>query len=110
MAYAITLNGTPIQYLPTPENYSKQLSLAGAGVARAIDATLVDLGSVVKRRWSLTVYVGPQAAFLEGLLALASFVFVDHDGTSFTVKATSLMVNRWPIAIVGTAQLSLEEV
>ena len=51
-----------------------------------------------------------QLAFLEGLLALASFVFVDHDGTSFTVKATSLMVNRWPIAIVGTAQLSLEEV
>lgn len=110
MAYTVTLNGTAIQYLPTPENYSRQVFLAGAGIARAIDATLVDLGSVVKRRWSLTVYVGPQAAFLEGLPALVSFTFVDHDGGSYTVKATGLVFNRWPISLVGTAQLTLEEV
>lgn len=110
MAYVITLNGTAIQYLPRPQNYDRAVFLSGPAPARAIDQTLVSLGNTVKRKFNLTLYVGNQLAFLEGLLALASFVFVDHDGTSFTVKATSLMVNRWPIAIVGTAQLSLEEV
>ena len=110
MAYSITLNGTALQYLPRPENYERSAFLAGPAPARAIDQTLVPLGNVVKRRFSLSVYIGSQMAFLEGLLALSSFTFVDHDGTSYSVKALGLSVNRWPVDILGTAQLTLEEV
>lgn len=110
MAYTITLNGTALAYLPKPDDYGKSLFLAGPAPARAIDHTLVPLGNTVKRRWDLILYIGEQLAFLEGLLALSSFIFVDHDGASYTVKATGLRENSWPLEEVGTAQLTLEEV
>ena len=110
MSYSITLNGAALQYLPRPQNYGRSVFLSGPAPQRAIDQTLVPLGNTVKRRFDLTVYIGSQLSFLEGLLSLSSFTFVDHDGTSFTVKAMALSANRWPLSLVGTAQLTLEEV
>ena len=109
MSYSISLNGVALDYLPKYSNYSRNPSRIGS-TRRAIDGTLVDLTIATKRTWTLTVSIGSQGAWLEGLMALASFAFVDHDGGSYTVKMTGLLMNQWPLAIVGTAQISLEEV
>ena len=109
MSYSISLNGVALEYLPKYSNYGRHVSRIGSN-RRAIDGTLVDLGIATKRTWTLTVAIGSQTAWLEGLLALASFAFIDHDGSTFTVKMTGLIMNQWPLEIVGTAQITHEEV
>lgn len=109
MAYTITMNGVALSYLPKYSSYSRAVGRIGS-TARAIDGTLVDLTIATKRTWNLTVSIGSQRAWLEGLMALSSFAFVDHDGSTFTVKMTALLMNQWPLEIVGTAQITLEEV
>jgi hypothetical protein len=109
MSYTISMNGVALDYLPIYSNYSRGLTNIG-GTARSITGSLVDLGVARKRTWSLAVVIGAQASWLEGLMDLASFAFVDHDGSTFTVKMTGLMENQWPLSIVGTAQITLEEV
>jgi len=109
MPYSITLDGVALAYLPKYSNYSRNVARIGS-TARAIDGTLVDLTVATKRRWSFTVLIGTQGAWLEGLVDKASFTFVDHDAGSFTVKMTTLVQNQWPLELIGTAQIELEEV
>ena len=106
----ITLNGTALQYLPTSDGYGRGIVQAGPAPQRAIDRTLVDLGTVVKERWVLRLYIGSQYAFLKGLCSLASFTFIDHDGSSYTVKMTGLSADGYPTDQLGIATVTLEEV
>jgi hypothetical protein len=110
MSYTISMNGVALEYLPVCGDYSAEIVSVGGGTGRAIDGTLVDLGSVEKERRTFVVVVGNQRAWLKGLKSLASFPFVDYDGTTYTMKMIGLVFNSWPLADIGTAQISLEEV
>lgn len=110
MAYTVTLNGTALQYLPTYSDHAADIVGVGGGQRRAVDGSLVDLDYADKERRTLTVIVGTQRAWLKTLKRMASFAFVDYDGTSYTVKMTGLSFYQWPQELVGKAQITLEEV
>ena len=110
MAYTITLNGVALEYLPIHSEYSSEIVGVGGGLRRALDGSLVDLDYTDKERRTFIVVVGTQRAWLKTLKRLASFAFVDYDGTSYTDKMTGLTFNAWPVEDLGTAQITLEEV
>ena len=109
MAYTFTFNGVNLEYAPLADDYDCAPQRVGT-LEEAIDGTLVDLSAGSKLVWRMTVVVGGQRSFLLGLYALASFVFVDHDGGSYTVKMTGLSFKSYPIPEVGTATVELREV
>lgn len=109
MANTITLNGTEITTCLYDGEYNRNVRRIG-GLERAIDGTLVDLTVATKRTWRLMILLSTHRAFLEGLLGLSSFTFVDHEDSSFTARMTDLTINRWPITYRGTATITLEEV
>lgn len=109
MPYTFSFAGVELAWAPLMTDFAANLKLIG-DTPRTITGELTSLVVATKHTWTITVVVGNQGAWLESLMNLNSFEFINYDGRTFTVRMTSLTFNLWPVEIVGTATVTLEEV
>jgi hypothetical protein len=96
---------------PTRDGYSLSRVRVVGRSATSLSGTLLELGTVWKRQWSLTFYVGSNLSALYALQDAGSFTFTDQDGTEITVKILGeISESQYPISTIGQVSLTLREV